>query len=109
MFSAGINAPLLEQAVINLLDNAADVSPNAVYVDASWGDNEAHVKIIDHGDGYMTLYGYNQALYKETGDWVEEGEVIATVGRSGGQLTSGLYFEVRVKGQPSNPAKWCRG
>jgi septal ring factor EnvC (AmiA/AmiB activator) len=56
----------------------------------------------------MTLYGYNQALYKETGDWVEEGEIIATVGRSGGQLKSGLYFEVRVKGQPSNPTKWCR-
>ncbi|MFK5915166.1 MAG: peptidoglycan DD-metalloendopeptidase family protein [Woeseiaceae bacterium] len=64
--------------------------------------------IIDHGDGYMSLYGYNQALYKETGDWVEEGEVISTVGRSGGQEKSGLYFEVRVKGKPSNPTKWCK-
>jgi len=75
---------------------------------ADWLRGYGMLVIIDHGDGYMTLYGYNQALYKETGDWVEEGEVIATVGRSGGQLKSGLYFEVRVKGKPSNPTKWCK-
>lgn len=75
---------------------------------ADWLRGYGMLVIIDHGDGYMTLYGYNQALYKETGDWVEEGETIATVGRSGGQAKSGLYFEVRVKGQPSNPVKWCR-
>jgi septal ring factor EnvC (AmiA/AmiB activator) len=75
---------------------------------ADWLRGYGMLVIIDHGDGYMTLYGYNQALYKETGDWVEEGDVIATVGRSGGQLKSGLYFEVRVKGQPSNPVKWCK-
>ncbi len=76
---------------------------------ADWLRGYGMLLIIDHGDGYMTLYGYNQALYKETGDWVEEGEVIASVGRSGGQLKSALYFEIRVKGQPSNPVKWCRG
>ncbi|MCK4865980.1 MAG: peptidoglycan DD-metalloendopeptidase family protein, partial [Gammaproteobacteria bacterium] len=75
---------------------------------ADWLRGYGMLVIIDHGDGYMTLYGYNQALYKETGDWVEEGEVIASVGRSGGQSKSGLYFEVRVKGQPSNPTKWCK-
>ncbi|MDH5600974.1 MAG: peptidoglycan DD-metalloendopeptidase family protein [Gammaproteobacteria bacterium] len=75
---------------------------------ADWLRGYGMLLIIDHGDGYMTLYGYNQALYKETGDWVDEGEVIATVGRSGGQSQSALYFEVRVKGQPSNPVKWCR-
>ncbi len=75
---------------------------------ADWLRGYGMLVIIDHGDGYMTLYGYNQALYKETGDWVEEGEVIATVGRSGGQAKSGLYFEVRVKGLPSNPTKWCK-
>ena len=74
---------------------------------ADWLRGYGMLLIIDHGDGYMTLYGYNQALYKETGDWVDEGEVIATVGRSGGQSQSALYFEVRVKGQPSNPVKWC--
>lgn len=75
---------------------------------ADWLRGYGMLLIIDHGDGYMTLYGYNQALYKETGDWVEEGEDIATVGRSGGQQKSGLYFEVRVRGRPSNPSKWCR-
>ena len=75
---------------------------------ADWLRGYGMLVIIDHGDGYMTLYGYNQALYKETGDWVEEGEIIATVGRSGGQTKSGLYFEIRVKGKPSNPTKWCK-
>lgn len=75
---------------------------------ADWLRGYGMLVIIDHGDGYMTLYGYNQALYKDTGDWVEEGEVIASVGRSGGQQKSALYFEVRVKGRPSNPVKWCR-
>lgn len=75
---------------------------------ADWLRGYGMLLIIDHGDGYMTLYGYNQALYKETGDWVEEGEVIATMGRSGGQTESALYFEVRVKGKPSNPVKWCK-
>ena len=76
---------------------------------ADWLRGYGLLVIIDHGDGFMSLYGHNQALYKETGDWVEEGEVISTVGRSGGQLKSGLYFEVRVKGKPSNPVKWCKG
>ena len=76
---------------------------------ADWLRGYGMLIIIDHGDGYMTLYGHNQALYKEAGDWVEEGEVISSVGQSGGQLKSGLYFEVRVKGRPSNPVKWCRG
>lgn len=65
--------------------------------------------IIDHGDGYMSLYGHNQALYKEVGEWVDTGEVIATLGASGGQNRAGLYFELRHKGRPVNPRKWCRG
>lgn len=64
--------------------------------------------IIDHGDGYMSLYGSNQSLYKEVGDWVEAGEVIASVGNSGGRQESGLYFEIRHNGKPTNPLKWCR-
>ena len=65
--------------------------------------------IIDHGDGYMSLYGHNQALYKEVGEWVDTGEVIATLGASGGQNRAGLYFELRHRGRPVNPRKWCRG
>ena len=64
--------------------------------------------IIDHGDGYMSLYGHNQVLYREVGDWVTAGETIATVGSTGGQTRPGLYFEIRHKGKPTNPQRWCR-
>jgi septal ring factor EnvC (AmiA/AmiB activator) len=64
--------------------------------------------IIDHGDGYMSLYGHNQTIYKEIGEWVEVGETIASVGASGGQKHSGLYFEIRHNGKPTNPVRWCR-
>ena len=62
--------------------------------------------ILDHGDGYMSLYGHNQAIYKEIGEWVETGDTIASIGTSGGQKHSGLYFEVRYNGKPSNPVRW---
>lgn len=75
---------------------------------ADWLRGYGLLVIIDHGDGYMSLYGHNQSLYKETGDWVEPGEVIATVGDSGGQESSGLYFEIRKDGRPTDPVRWCR-
>jgi len=56
----------------------------------------------------MSLYGYNQSLLKKTGDWVLPGEVISLAGDSGGQLHSGVYFEIRNNGSPVNPARWCR-
>ena len=64
--------------------------------------------IIDHGDGYMSLYGHNQTIYKDIGEWVEAGETISSVGTSGGQKHSGLYFEIRHNGKPTNPVRWCR-
>lgn len=63
--------------------------------------------IISHGEGYMSLYGHNQVLYRETGDWVTAGDVVAAVGDSGGQNRTGLYFEIRIGGKPSDPQKWC--
>jgi septal ring factor EnvC (AmiA/AmiB activator) len=63
--------------------------------------------IINHGEGYMSLYGHNQVLFRETGDWVTAGELIANVGNSGGQRESGLYFEIRSAGKPSDPQLWC--
>jgi len=62
--------------------------------------------IIDHGDGYMTLYGHNQELLKDTGDWVQSNEQIARVGNTGGLTRSALYFEVRSQGKPANPKLW---
>lgn len=64
--------------------------------------------ILDHGDGYMSLYGHNQALLKQVGDYVEAGETIALLGQSGGQNQPSLYFEIRHKGQPVNPSKWLQ-
>lgn len=65
--------------------------------------------IIDHGGGYMSLYGHNESLLYETGDWVKAGDAIATVGNSGGRSSASLYFEIRKNGSPTNPAGWCRG
>ncbi|TAN69965.1 MAG: peptidase M23 [Methylobacter sp.] len=64
--------------------------------------------IIDHGKGYMTLYAFNQSLYRQMGEWVNVGEVIASVGQSGGRSHSGLYFGIRNKGKPVDPLEWCR-
>ena len=62
--------------------------------------------IVDHGDGYMTLYAHNKELLKETGDWVQSGETVARAGNTGGLTNTALYFEVREKGKPVNPRLW---
>ena len=62
--------------------------------------------IVDHGEGYMTLYGYNETTLKNAGDWVAPGDVIATVGDSGGQAQPALYFEIRKGKLPVNPRRW---
>ncbi len=75
---------------------------------ADWLRGYGLLTIIDHGNGYMSLYGHNQTLLKEEGDWVNEADVIATVGSSGGLSKPGLYFEVRHNGQATNPSRWCK-
>ncbi len=75
---------------------------------ADWLRGYGMLLIIDHGDGYMSLYGHNQTLYKAVGDWVAAGDVIAAAGTSGGDNTNALYFEIRRNGKPTNPSKWCR-
>jgi len=74
---------------------------------ADWLRGFGLLLIVDHGDGYMTLYGHNQSLFKETGEWVEAGDPIASVGSSGGRTRTGLYFGIRYKGRAVNPAAWC--
>lgn len=73
---------------------------------ADWLAGMGLLVIVDHGEGYMTLYGYNETILKKAGDWVAPGDVIATVGDSGGQSEAGLYFELRSGKQPVNPRRW---
>ncbi len=75
---------------------------------ADWLRGFGLLLIIDHGEGFMSLYGHNQSLFKETGEWVEPGEVVAQVGSSGGRSSSGVYFGIRHNGKPKNPTQWCR-
>ena len=73
---------------------------------ADWLAGMGLLVIVDHGEIYLTLYGYNETILKNSGDWVAPGDVIATVGDSGGQPQSGLYFELRRGTQPVNPRQW---
>ena len=75
---------------------------------ADWLRGYGLLLIVDHGDGYLSLYGCNEALLKDVGDWVNAGETIATSGASGGQKAAGLYFELRAKGQAVDPRAWLR-
>lgn len=75
---------------------------------ADWLRGFGMVMVIDHGKGYMSLYGHAQTLLKSPGEMIKKGETIALVGRSGGQTEPGLYFEIRYKGQAVDPAKYCR-
>lgn len=75
---------------------------------ADWLRGFGLLLIIDHGAGYMTLYGHNQSLFKETGEWVEAGEAVSLVGNSGGQSDAGVYFGIRYNGKAVNPKRWCR-
>ena len=75
---------------------------------ADWLRGFGLLLIIDHGEGYMTLYGHNQSLFKEAGDWVEAGEPVAAAGSTGGRKETGVYFAIRRHGKAVNPVKWCR-
>jgi len=81
---------------------------NGTVLFSDWLKGYGLVTVIDHGAGYMSLYGHNQALLKAVGDRVETGEPIALVGQSGGQAQSGLYFEIRRNGQAVNPKAWFK-
>ena len=92
------------------LEAAAGTPVRAVYhgrvAFADWLQGLGLLVIVDHGGGYMSLYGHNEALLKESGDWVEPGEAIAQVGDTGGQSRAALYFEIRFNGEPVNPHPW---
>jgi len=73
---------------------------------ADWLRGFGNLLIIDHGDTYLTVYGNNQSLFRQVGDTVKSGEVVAAVGNSGGNPESGLYFELRQQGLPVDPLRW---
>ncbi|ESP92782.1 MULTISPECIES: murein hydrolase activator EnvC family protein [Pseudoalteromonas] len=83
------------------------VAPGHV-VYADWLNGFGWVIVLDHGKGFMSLYGHAQTLLRDVGDHVNPGDPIALVGQSGGQQNPGLYFEIRHKGSAVNPVKWCR-
>lgn len=64
--------------------------------------------ILDHGQGYLSLYAHNQSLLRDVGSWVNQGDVVAFAGRSGGSNQTALYFEIRHKGRPLDPASWLK-
>lgn len=75
---------------------------------ADWLRGFGNLLIVDHGDGFLSLYSNNESLYKQPGDPVRAGDVVATVGASGGQDEPGLYFELRRQGKPFDPMEWVR-
>lgn len=81
------------------------VAPGRI-VFADWLRGFGNLAIVDHGDGYLSVYGNNEALYKTVGQAVSAGDPIASVGNSGGNPETGLYFELRHLGQPIDPLKW---
>ena len=93
-----------------LINTAEEGNVRAVHygrvVFANWLRGFGLITILDHGDGYMTLYGHSSSLFTSPGDWVEAGEAIAQAGRTGGTNDPAVYFEVRHNGKPDNPRRW---
>jgi septal ring factor EnvC (AmiA/AmiB activator) len=98
----GVNIPAREGTPVTAIHHGRVVF-------ADWLRGSGLLLIIDHGEGYMSLYAHNQSLLREVGEWVTAGSRIGTVGRSGGQDEAALYFEIRHQGKPVDPAAWCRG
>lgn len=93
-----------------LINTGDEVEIKAIHygrvVFANWLRGFGLITIIDHGDGYMTLYGHSSSLFTSPGDWVAAGESIALAGRTGGTDHPALYFEVRHNGKTTNPKRW---
>jgi murein hydrolase activator len=97
----GVTIPAKEGTTVKAIHHG-----RVVYAD--WLRGSGLLLIVDHGDGYMSLYAHNESLLREVGEWVTAGTPISTVGNSGGEEQSALYFEIRHNGKPTNPANWCK-
>ncbi len=95
-----------------LISSQAGTQVRAIHsgrvVFADWLRGAGLLVIVDHGDGYLSLYGHNQSLLSRPGDIVKTGQAISTVGNTGGQNQAALYFAIRKKGKPADPVQWCR-
>lgn len=97
----GVMIPAKEGTTVNAIHHG-----RVVYAD--WLRGSGLLLIIDHGDGYMSLYAHNESLLREVGEWVTAGTPVSTVGNSGGETQAALYFEIRHNGKPTDPSKWCK-
>jgi septal ring factor EnvC (AmiA/AmiB activator) len=88
--------------------NAVTAVQEGRVVYADWLPGRGLLIIIDHGNGYMSLYGHNEQLFKQAGATVKAGDTIAAAGDTGGRSKSGLYFEIRRAGKPVDPRPWFR-
>ena len=75
---------------------------------SDWMNGYGQILIIDHGNGYMSLYAHNEALLRDTGAQVRRGDTVASVGSSGSSGATALYFELRRNGDPVNPNTWLK-
>ena len=93
-----------------LLNTEEEAEVHAVHygrvVFSNWLRGFGMLTIVDHGEGYMTLYGHSSSLLASPGDWVRAGETIALAGRTGGTQDPAVYFELRHNGKPQNPMRW---
>jgi septal ring factor EnvC (AmiA/AmiB activator) len=109
-FGAAVDGERSSQGVLIAAKEGSEVRAvshgRVVYAD--WLRGYGLLLIIDHGEGYLSLYGYNETLLKEVGDWADGGEVVASSGDSGGRKLSGLYFELRHDGKAVDPSAWMR-
>ncbi|CAA0099620.1 Murein hydrolase activator EnvC [Halioglobus japonicus] len=96
----GITIPADEGTTVRAIHHG-----RVVYAD--WLRGSGLLLIIDHGDGYMSLYAHNESLLREVGEWVTVGSPISTVGNTGGEDHAALYFEIRHNGKPTDPTNWC--
>jgi len=96
----GINIPAPQGSTVKAIHHG-----RVVYAD--WFRGSGLLLIIDHGDGYMSLYAHNESLLLDVGEWVTAGTPVSTVGISGGLEQPAVYFEIRYKGKPTDPARWC--
>lgn len=97
----GVTIPAEEGTIVKAIHHG-----RVVYAD--WLRGSGLLLIIDHGDGYMSLYAHNESLLREVGEWVTVGTPISTVGNTGGEDQAALYFEIRQNGKPTNPSNWCK-